>query len=451
MEDISVCNRPKELVSCWKPFIYKAISRELNSLARYCTRVLQWEKREEDVGILLEEIDNDNKNTGISRARLPEFTFKPDARDLIIINGNFNYDFDIEESLRAIYERINRHSRVAIVTYNPYYSFLFRLANKLRIRKATLPNTFLTAVDYENIARLSGFQIVRHRSTAYFPFRLFGLGEVLNKLCSMIPLLNRMGIADLLILRPVIESPSDLPSLSIVIPARNESGNIENAIKRMPVNQLGQIELIFVEGHSTDDTWEVIQRVQKKYEAHFDIKIMQQTGKGKVDAVRLGFQHAKHDLLTILDADLTMPPELLPRFYQAYTRGLADFINGTRLVYPMEGAAMRPLNKLGNIFFAKALSHVLGTRFADTLCGTKLLSRADYRRMTEWREDFGDFDPFGDFELLFPAAILGLGIIDVPIRYRDRTYGSTNISRFRHGAILLKMTIIGFFRIRVSG
>jgi glycosyltransferase involved in cell wall biosynthesis len=176
----------------------------------------------------------------------------------------------------------------------------------------------------------------------------------------------------------------------------------------------------------------------------------QQTGKGKSDAVRLGFSKATHELVTILDADLTMPPEMLPRFYNAYCSGLADFVNGTRLVYPMEGEAMRFLNRVGNVFFAKSLSFVLDTHLTDSLCGTKLLRRDDYARMVRWRQDFGDVDPFGDFELLFPAAMLGLGIIDVPVHYRARQYGATNIHRFRHGLMLLRMTLIGLFRVRAG-
>ena len=212
----------------------------------------------------------------------------------------------------------------------------------------------------------------------------------------------------------------------------------------------GPLEIIFVEGHSDDGTWDEIQRVKAKYGRQFQISAYQQTGKGKADAVRLGFSKATGDLLTILDADLTMPPELLPRFTNAYREGRADFINGSRIVYPMEGEAMRFLNRLGNVFFAKALTWVLDTRIGDSLCGTKLVTRHDYARMKAWRDDFGDFDPFGDFELLFPAAILGLGVVDIPIRYRARTYGTTNINRFRHGLLLLRMTLVGFFRIKMA-
>jgi glycosyltransferase involved in cell wall biosynthesis len=239
------------------------------------------------------------------------------------------------------------------------------------------------------------------------------------------------------------------PGLTCVIPARNERGNIEAALQRFP--PLGcPLEIVFVEGHSTDGTWEEIQRVANAYSHQFRIRTLQQTGKGKADAVRLGFAHATEPLLTILDADLTMPPEMLPRFYNAYCEGHGEFINGSRLVYPMEGEAMRFFNRLGNVFFAKALGWVLDHHLTDSLCGTKLLMRSDYGRIQAWRRDFGDFDPFGDFELLFPAAVLGLGTVDVPVRYLARRYGSTNISRFRHGVRLLRMTLIGFLRIKLG-
>jgi hypothetical protein len=141
---------------------------------------------------------------------------------------------------------------------------------------------------------------------------------------------------------------------------------------------------------------------------------------------------------------------MLGRFYQAYCDGHGDFINGSRLVYPMEGEAMRFLNRLGNVFFAKLLSWILDSQVGDSLCGTKLLTRHDYLRMMAWRKDFGDFDPFGDFELIFPAAILGLGMTDMPVRYLARTYGATNILRFRHGLQLLKMTAIGLVRVKLG-
>jgi len=335
-----------------------------------------------------------------------------------------------------------------VVAYNPYLAWLYRLATRLGVRQGDEPSTFLTRLDVDTFAALSGFETVRVRPAAFCPWRLLGVGATVNRLMAAVPVLRWLAFASIIILRPVI-AEQERPSLSIVIPARNERGNIEQAIARLP--DLGcDIEVVFVEGHSSDGTWEEILRVRQAQGSRLKIQAWQQTGKGKNDAVRLGFSKATGRLLTILDADLTMPPEMLGRFYQAYCSGQADFVNGTRLVYPMEGEAMRFLNHLGNVFFAKALSFVLDTRLGDSLCGTKLLAAHDYARAVRWREQCGALDPFGDFELLFPAAVMGLGIRDVPIRYMARTYGRTNVSRFSHGVALLRMTVIGLLRIKVG-
>jgi glycosyltransferase involved in cell wall biosynthesis len=315
------------------------------------------------------------------------------------------------------------------------------------IRKGDLPSTFVTRVDLENIAKVAGFEIVRQRQAVYCPWKMLGLGTFINRVMPLVPLARWLSLTSVVVMRPLV--PSSQQGVSCVIPARNERGNIENALKRFP--DLGrEAEIIFVEGHSTDETWEEILRVSTVYRDQFRILAVQQPGKGKADAVRLGFSHAREDLLVILDADLTMPPEMLTRFTYAYDQGHGDFINGSRLVYPMEGEAMRFLNRMGNIFFAKMLSAVLDVRLGDSLCGTKLVTRHDYDRMVAWRKDFGEFDPFGDFELLFPAAELGLEIVDVPVRYLARTYGETNIQRFRHGLQLLKMTWVGLVRIKMG-
>jgi glycosyltransferase involved in cell wall biosynthesis len=291
-------------------------------------------------------------------------------------------------------------------------------------------------------------ETVRERPVGYFPFSLFGLGTLLNRILQALPIVRWLALVDVIVLRPVVPS-SRRPSLSIVIPARNEKGNITSALSRLPDLRV-PTEVIFVEGHSSDGTWEEIQRRMHEYRGPCQIRAIQQRGKGKSDAVRLGFSVATNELLTILDADLTMPPEQLGRFYDAYVAGFGDFINGNRLVYPMEGEAMRFLNHLGNIFFAKLLSFVLETDLGDSLCGTKLMSKRDYERFVAWRKDFGEFDPFGDFEIIFPACIMGLGVMEVPIHYRARMYGATNINRFRHGIVLLKMSLIGLVRVRLG-
>jgi glycosyltransferase involved in cell wall biosynthesis len=233
---------------------------------------------------------------------------------------------------------------------------------------------------------------------------------------------------------------------SVVVPARNEEGNIEAAVQRTPEMGLGT-ELIFIEGHSSDNTWGEIERVARKYPQR-NIKVLKQKSKGKGGAVREAFAAASGDLLFILDADLTMPPEELPKFYEVARSGLGDFVNGVRMVYPMEKEAMQFLNMVANKLFGLAFSWLLRQQIKDTLCGTKVLFRKDYELIARNRDYFGDFDPFGDFDLLFGAAKLNLRLTDLPIRYRARTYGETNIQRWRHGWLLLRMTLFAARRLK---
>jgi hypothetical protein len=430
----------------WTRYLNSFLARELSRITRYYDCVIQWLPRENDSLQLLDELDAKDKKIVGEGEYFPSLAGE-EQRAGILINGTLNHHFDVQGLLTELKPQLSRTSRILLILYNPYFRWLYQLANRLGIRKGEVPTTFLRRVDLENLARISGFEIVRQQPKIYCPFRLFGLGDIFNRVFGLIPLLRWFSLVHVSIWRPIIADRA--PGLSCVIPARNERGNIESALRRFP--DLGcEVEIIFVEGHSNDGTWEEILRVEKAYRHQFRIRTLQQTGKGKGDAVRLGFEHATQPLLTILDADLTMPPEMLARFYEAYNNGTGDFINGSRLVYPMEGEAMRPLNRLGNVFFAKSLSWVLDARLGDSLCGTKLLARHDYQRFVRWREDFGDFDPFGDFELLFPAATLALGTVDIPVRYRARTYGTTNILRFRHGLQLFRMTLIGFFRIKLG-
>jgi glycosyltransferase involved in cell wall biosynthesis len=238
------------------------------------------------------------------------------------------------------------------------------------------------------------------------------------------------------------------PSISVVIAARNEAGHIEQLISRIP--KMGShTEIVFVEGNSSDNTYTEIEAAIKRH-SHLDIKLFKQSGKGKGDAVRLGFEQSSGDILIILDADITVPPEDLPRFYTVLANGEAEFVNGVRLVYPMEDKAMRFLNLIGNKFFSMMFSWLLGQSIRDTLCGTKALWQKDYQRIAAGRSYFGDFDPFGDFDLLFGAAKLNLKILEVPIRYRARVYGETNISRWSHGLLLLRMVVFAAKRIKFT-
>jgi glycosyltransferase involved in cell wall biosynthesis len=275
------------------------------------------------------------------------------------------------------------------------------------------------------------------------PLPLPAVGPALNQYAVKLPGLNLLSLYRVYVLRRRTAPHALRPpaTVSVVVPARNEAGNVDGAIARTPVMGAGT-ELIFVEGGSSDGTWERIQQAIAGYRGPLKLSAYKQTGKGKGDAVRLGFGKASGDLLMILDADLTVPPEDLPVFYEAAVSGHADFLQGTRLVYPMEAAAMRFFNKLGNIAFSRLFTYLLQQPIKDTLCGTKVIWRKDYERLAAARHVFGDFDPFGDFDLIFGAARLNLKLGEIPVRYRDRVYGETNIQRWKHGFLLLKMSAV---------
>ena len=429
-----------------RTWTYALVAQEISRVTRYVDHLVHLDPLPGDSGILLPAIEAPHKTVSSSN-ELANTVDHAAGVTAFLFNGNFNHSTDIQGLLDTVRLHTARGDRVLVVLYNWYLAWLFRLADRIGLRHGPPISTFITRFDLVQLARLAEFELVRLRPVAYVPWHFLGVGTLLNAIMPAVPALRWLSLVTVAVLRPIVAERG--PSLTIVIPARNERGNIENALRRLP-DFGAPVEVIFVEGHSSDGTWEEIQRVAALWEGRDRLRVraIQQQGRGKADAVRLGFAQASGDLLTILDADLTMPPEMLTRFYAGYCRGAGDFVNGTRLVYPMEGEAMRFLNRIGNVFFAKMLSFVLDVPVGDSLCGTKLVSRRDYARFVQWRRDFGEFDPFGDFELLFPAAVLGTGIIEIPVYYRARTYGTTNIHRFRDGATLLRMTIIGLLRIK---
>jgi glycosyltransferase involved in cell wall biosynthesis len=294
---------------------------------------------------------------------------------------------------------------------------------------------------------LADFEVISHEQRQLVPRRLLGLGPLINKYIAPLPGIRQLCLRTYLVARPVIAFPDRKYSASIVIPCRNERGNIEDAIRRMPKFGSRQ-EIIYVEGNSSDGTFAECERVRDAYKDAWDIKVLKQDGKGKGDAVRKGFAAATGDVLMILDADLTMPPEALPKYHAVIESGKAEFVNGTRLVYPMENEAMRPLNYIANRCFAYLFSYLVNTRMTDTLCGTKVLKRTDYEALARERDYFGNFDPFGDFDLIFGAAKQNLKIIETPIHYKARTFGETQISRFRDGWLLLKMVLFAYRKLK---
>jgi len=363
--------------------------------------------------------------------------------DVVILSNLIGFVDDIQHVFLELKKVCHPNTKVIVSFYNSTWEPFLSFAEKIGLKTKSPQQNWLTHFDINNLLYLAGFDVYRQVRRTLIPFNIPILSFVFNKYFAKLPLLRYLGLNMFSFAMKFPESNEDLKnrySVSIVIPARNESGNIENAILRMP-DFAKHHEIIFVEGNSTDDTWETIQKIKAKYDHTHDIKITQQSGKGKGDAVRKGFGMATGDILMILDADLTMPPEELPKFYNAIAGYKGDFINGSRLVYAMDEKAMRFLNRLGNKFFSQAFTWLLEQKFRDTLCGTKVLFRKDYEKLIINRKFFGDFDPFGDFDLLFGAYKLNLKIVEIPIRYKDRTYGDTNISRFKHGFMLLQMCI----------
>jgi len=377
-----------------------------------------------------------------------------DAHDLSMLDGKFDFIilsdtiddlWDVQEVFQQIYPLCERHTRLILNLHSYLWELPIRLAQKLGLAVPTLQQNWLVREDITNLLRLTGFEPVRIWQEFLEPFPLPLLDDFVNRFLVRFWPFKELTLTNFFVARPLLVH-EELPKVSVIIPARNEAGNIPAIFERVP--QLGsETELIFIEGHSIDNTYAIIEQEIKRHPERKS-ELFKQQGIGKANAVHLGFEKATGDILIILDADLTVPPEDLPRFYNALVSGKGEFINGVRLVYPMEKQAMQLANVIGNKFFSLVFSWVLSQSIKDTLCGTKAFWRSDHQKIVSNRSYFGDFDPFGDYDLLFGASKLDLKIVDLPIRYHERTYGTTNISRWKHGWLLLRMVIFAALRLK---
>ena len=368
--------------------------------------------------------------------------------DIIILSDLLNNIWDVQELLAHLQQYCDDSTRIVINAYSRLWQPFLNLARKIGLAAPMLPQNWLTVDDLKNLLSLEDFEIVQASNEIILPVNIPLVSYLANRYLAKIFPFKFFSLTNVLVVRkkPALDTLPKKPIVSVIVAARNEEGNIANIFKRTP-EMGGGTELIFVEGGSSDNTFEAIEKEIKK-NPEKKVFAYQQTGKGKGDAVRLGFSKATGDILMILDADMTVPPENLPLFYNALVSGKGEFINGVRLVYPMESEAMRFWNLVGNKFFSLAFSWLLGQSIKDSLCGTKVLTKKNYEKIAANRAYFGDFDPFGDFDLIFGAAKQNLKIVDLPIRYRDRHYGDTNISRWRHGVILLRMVIFAASKIK---
>ncbi len=366
--------------------------------------------------------------------------------DVVILSDLLNDLWDVQAVFEMIRQVVHRRTRIIINSYSRVWELPLALGQKLNVAKPNLPQNWLTIEDIKNLLMLADFETINWWEEILLPIRIPLLSSFFNRYLVKLWPFQYLGLTNFLVARPCFRGVLSEPMVSVIIPARNESGNILDIFVRTP--EMGRAtELIFIEGHSLDDTYNTIQEAITKHPGRKS-KLFQQKGEGKGDAVRLGFEKAEGDVLMILDADLSVPPEDLTRFYKALHEGKGEFVNGVRLTYPMEDKAMQFLNLVGNRFFSLAFSWILGQPIKDTLCGTKVLNKRDYDLISSNRAYFGDFDPFGDFDLLFGAAKEHLKIVEVPVRYHARSYGETNIDRWKHGWLLFRMLVFALRRIK---
>lgn len=445
-----------EIVKKWRHFYklnnyyHKNLQEYMADLIPSDASVLEFGARE---GEMLESLPNKDK-LGVDyedfvenreRGQKPQLVSYGDIHkiskkyDYILLSDTLAETQDIQKFIKKIKKFCHQDTRIVVVNFNYFWKPMLDLAELLGLHMPNLrePN-WLSSGDIDNFFYLENYESIKHSSFSLLPYKVPLVSFVINRFFARLPVLSSLCINNIFVYKPLRKRREY--SVSVIIPARNEAGNMKGVLSRIPKFGKKQ-EVIFVEGHSDDDTYKTIKSEIKNYKGSIKARLFKQKGKGKGDAVRLGFNKAENELLMILDADLTVDPKELPKFYEAAAEGKGDLIMGSRLIYRMEDEAMRTLNILGNKFFSIAFSFLLDQRIKDTLCGTKVLLKNDYERIRENRKIFGDFDPFGDYDLIFGAAKLNMKIIEIPIRYKERTYGTTNISRFRHGLLLLKMCL----------
>ncbi len=395
-------------------------------------------------------IDHDPDSIARAQTTFPSLIFQvEDAHEPKLEGLDYPFDYILLintigslKDVQAVFEQLQPfctpHTRLVISYHNPLWEGVLQLASALGERMPLPAANWLSQRDVTNLLALAQFEVVKVGKRMLCPRRVPLLSTVINRVMAPLPLINALCLTEYIVARPYQHLNPEQTSCSVIIPARNEAGNILNCVQTMP-QMAHHTEIIFVEGNSTDHTWQEIQRVYELLKDRYTLKILQQDGKGKGDAVRKGFEAATGDILIILDSDLTVRAEDMPKFFQAIASGQCEFANGCRLVYPLDPTTMPPLNRWANRFFAALLSYILGIQIKDSLCGTKAIRRLDYLELAANRHYFGDFDPFGDFDLLLGAVKQNLKVMDIPVRYHPRVYGSSNIQHVKEGLILLRM------------
>lgn len=399
-------------------------------------------------------IDDSKKQIAAAEQSYPHLKFEYQSLEDFDIKENFDYILitTIEDivDIKAVFDAVKKcshmHTRIITVYYNYLWHPLVKLAEKTSLKVPQRSHNWFSPNDIHNMMTLCDHEQVSTKSSILFPFNIPLVSYFLNRFIARCPWFRNITLIHISISRILFRDERQY-SVSVVIPCRNEAGNIQSAVERIP--QMGKhTEIIFCDDKSTDGTADKVKEMMKKYPEK-DIKLVAGPGICKARNVWTGFDHAISDILMILDADLTVIPEELPYFYEAISQNRGEFINGSRLVYPMREEAMRIANIAGNKFFSMMFSYILDTRIKDTLCGTKVLWRSDFEKIKKSRGSWGIEDRWGDYELIFGAAKNHLKIIDLPVHYMERTYGETKMTnRLKNGLIMLKMCIVSLLKIK---
>jgi len=444
-------------------YYYECLKRLLRYLVEPGKRVLNIRCQ---TGFLLEAlqpsygvgVEISPEMVAIARAAHPQFTYYEAFPEDFVAQQKFDYILvcdvgdiaDVQKTLLRLQTACERHTRLLIYTYNDAWEPLIALAQRLHLKIPQTQQNWLSEQDLIGLLTLSGFEWLKTYRSALFPKYVPLLSAFMNRVVAKLPLIGRLCMIEVLVAR-AIPKPVDASevTVSVIVPCKDERGNIESAVLRMPV--LGRsTEIIFCDDKSTDGTADEVRRMQRLF-PEGNIQLVEGPGICKSKNVWTGFEAATGDILVILDADLTVMPEELPYFIHAITRGGAEFVNGSRLVYPVPKAAMRSANVVGNKFFGAVFSYLLGQRIKDTLCGTKALWRTDWERIRPMIGTWSTMDRWGDYELLFGAAKLNLRILDQPVHYQERIFGATKMTQvFKHGLIMLRMCAHGFRRLKMD-
>jgi SAM-dependent methyltransferase len=371
-----------------------------------------------------------------AQAQHPELKFlKSDPEDLDLHETFdyilFDHIFDTVDILHA-FERVRAHchagTELIIINYNHFWQPILELATKLGLRSRFVEPNWVSENDVRGFLRLAGFRLVRKYRLLLFPKYIPLLSSVLNDFLARLPGVRRLCLMQVMVARPMVAALQESEvTVSVIVPCRNEAGNVQAAVDRIP--EMGrQTEILFCDDKSTDRTADEVRRMQHLHPEK-EIRLIDGPGICKAENVWSGFRAARGDVLMILDADLTVMPEELPFFLRALVQRHGGFINGSRLVYPMRQMAMKFANIVGNKFFSQIFSFILDQRIKDTLCGTKVLWRKDWLRLEPYIGSWGMQDLWGDYELLFGASKLHLEIVEVPVHYQERIYGVTKMTR----------------------